>query len=81
MVNGGTPGFGNTYMANSWLFTAFTNVPDLLDALNHQIYHGQMPASEQAAITNYCAGIPDLNQAFVSAVFLALNSDSVNVSH
>ena len=81
MINGGTSGFGNTYMPTSWLFTAFTNVPDLLDALNHQLYHGQMSAAEQAAITSYCAGIPDLNQAFASAIFLALNSDSFNVSH
>ena len=81
MINGGTSGFNNSYMSSSWLFTAFTNVPDLLDALNHQLYHGQMPAAEQAAITSYCAGIPDLNQAFVSAIFLALNSDSFNVSH
>lgn len=81
MINGGTSGYGNTFQNSSWLFTAFTNVPDLVDALNHQLYHGQMPAAEQTAITNYCAGIPNLNQAFVSAIFLALNSDSFNVSH
>ena len=75
------PGSLDGYMANSWLFTAFTNVPDLVDGLNHLLYHGQMSTAEQAAIVAYCSPIPNQQQAFASAVFLALNADSYNVSH
>ncbi len=75
MINGTTSGFLSTYQANSWLFTAFTNVPDLIDGLNHQLFHGQMPAATQSEILNYCSGISDRTQAFEAAIFLAMNSD------
>ena len=75
------PGALDQYVATSWLFTAFTNVPDLVDGLNHLLYHGQMSAAEQAAILAYCEAIPNQQTAFQSAIFLALNADSYNVSH
>ena len=81
IISGATSGFLNTYQANSWLFTAFTNVPDLVDGLNHQLFHGQMPAATQSEILNYCSGIADQQQAFQAAIFLAMNSDSYNVVH
>ena len=81
IISGTTNGFMNLYQANSWLFTAFTNVPDLVDGLNHQLFHGQMPAATQSEILNYCSGIADQQQAFQAAIFLAMNSDTYNVVH
>jgi hypothetical protein len=81
IVSGTQPGFGTEYMPNSWLFNAFTDVPDLVDGLNHLLYHGQMSTAQQAAILSYCSSISDQKQAFTSAIFLALNGDSYNVSH
>ena len=81
MVTGSINGFGSEYQANSWLFNAFTNVTDLVTGLNHLLYHGQMSAAEQTAIINYCNGISNQNQAFASAIFLALNADGNTVTH
>lgn len=81
MVNGSIGGYDSEYQANSWLFNAFTNLPDLVDGLNHLLYHGQMPASEQTAILTYCSGIANQQQAFTSAIFLALNADGYTVTH
>ena len=81
IVNGTTSGFLPQYKNTAWLYTAFTTVPDLVDALNHQLFHGQMPAATQSEILNYCSGIADLQQAFTAAIFLAMNSDSFNVVH
>ncbi len=81
IISGQTSGFLPQYQANSWLFTAFTNVPDLIAGLNHQLFHGQMPAATQSEILNYCSGISNQNDAFAAAIFLAMNSDSYNVVH
>ncbi len=81
IITGATSGFLSQYQSTSWLYTAFTNVPDLLDGLNHQLFHGQMPAATQSEILNYCSGIADKQQAFTAAIFLAMNSDSFNVVH
>ena len=81
IITGATSGFLAQYQNTSWLYTAFTSVPDLLDALNHQLFHGQMPAATQSEILNYCSGIADQQQAFTAAIFLAMNSDSFNVVH
>ena len=81
IITGATSGFLSQYQNNSWLYTAFTNVPDLVDALNHQLFHGQMPAATQSEILNYCSGISNQQQAFTAAIFLAMNSDSFNVVH
>ena len=81
MISGQTSGFMPQYQSSSWLFNAFTNVPDLVDGLNHQLFHGQMPAATQSEILNYCSGIPAMNDAFAAAIFLAMNSDSYNVAH
>ena len=75
------PGSLQSFQSTSWLFNAFTNVPDIVDGLNHLLYHGQMSAAEQAAILAYCATVPDLKPAFAYAITLALNADSYNVSH
>ena len=46
MIDGSTTGFQAQYKSTAWLYTAFTNVPDLVTALNHQLFHGQMPAGD-----------------------------------
>ncbi len=81
VVAGGAFGFSNQYQANSWLFQAFTTLPDLVDALNHQLFHGTMPPAVQNAILSYCSGISNQRQQYAAAIFLALNSDSYNVVH
>ena len=81
IITGTTSGFGAQYQSSSWLYTAFTNVADLVDGLNHQLFHGQMPAATQSEILHYCSGITDRQQAFSAAIFLAMNSDSFNVVH
>jgi uncharacterized protein (DUF1800 family) len=76
-------GFSTDYQANSWLFTQFTNIPDLVDALNHLIDHGTMSPVTQAAITDYCSQLNpyDIPTLYESAIFLAINSDFYNVAH
>lgn len=83
IVTSKLPGYTNDYKPKSWLFTNFTTVPRMIEALNHLLYHGRMPESEQAAIVNYCAQLQTSNESLVmeSAVFLGLNGDSYNVSH
>ena len=81
VLTGQTSGFNTAFQANAWLYNAFSTLPDLVDALNHQLFHGQMPAATQTAILNYCSGITNKNQAYTDAIFLALNSDSFNVVH
>lgn len=81
IIDGTTSGFLAQYKNTAWLYTAFTNVPDLVDGLNHQLFHGQMPAATQSEIINYCSGISDQQKAFTAAIFLAMNSDSFNVVH
>jgi len=81
ILTGQTSGFNTQFQSSAWIYTAFTTLPDLVDALNHQLFHGQMPAATQTAIMNYCSGISNQNQAFTDAIFLALNSDSFNVVH
>ncbi len=76
---GGAQGFNRQ---PNYLYSTFTNVPDMVDALNHMLYHGQMPAAEKAAIINYCATMDpnNLTAQLDIAVFLAGNGDSYNVS-
>ena len=81
IIDGTTNGFQAQYKNTAWLYTAFTNLPDLVTALNHQLFHGQMPAATQSAILSYCAGIANQQEAFTAAIFLAMNSDSFNVVH
>ena len=56
-------------------------LPELIDALNHIVYHGTMPQYEQDAITAYCSSIQDPHQRFIAAAFIALNSDNFSVMH
>jgi uncharacterized protein (DUF1800 family) len=82
IVTGTLPGF-TQYSGSSWLFNNFTTVPEMIDALNHLLYHGQMSQQQQDAITAYCSQLNPFDTALQlqSAIFLALNSDSYNVSH
>ena len=80
MLIGLCPGYYQN--PNSWLLTHFTTVPDMVDALNHLAFHGQMSAAQQAAIIAYCNSLPATDPAtqLRSAIFLALNSDGFTVS-
>ena len=79
MVQGEGSGFNR--MPN-YLYRTFTNIPDLVDGLNHLLYHGQMTSHVQNAIINYCSTMDPSNMTaqFDAAVFLAGNADSYNVS-
>jgi uncharacterized protein (DUF1800 family) len=68
---------------SAWLTQNFTTVSELVDALNHLAYHGQMPAEEQQLIISYCNQLQttDPMLATESAIFLALNADNFTVSH
>jgi hypothetical protein len=83
IISSQQPGFTMDYKPTSWLFSNFKTVPTMVEALNHLLYHGQMSQDEQAEIINYCAQIDVNNTALQleSAVFLAMNSDSYNISH
>ncbi len=80
IVNGG-PGFSPNDSA--WLYTNFRDVPSIVEATNHLLYYGRMTAEQKMAIVDYCNSLDpsDPRQQLRSAVFLALNSDSYNVSH
>lgn len=83
IITGTINGYDDDYMRFSWLYNDMPDVPSLVDALNHLVYHGAMPASLQSSIISTCAGlrITDRHQLFAAAIFLALNSDSNNVQH
>ncbi|WP_263367839.1 DUF1800 family protein [Edaphobacter bradus] len=83
MVTGQLGGFSSSYTQTSWLFTHFTTVPDMVEALNHLAYHGQMPQQLKTNIINYCSQLNrfDIDLQLESALFLALNADSYNVAH
>lgn len=66
-----------------WLIKNSSSISDLIDAINHLAYHGQMPANEQSVISNYCDQLPtsDPLLKMQSAIFLALNADNYTVAH
>lgn len=68
---------------STWLLHNFPNVPELVDALNHLAYHGQMPTEEQQLIISYCNQLQTTDPLLSaeSAIFLALNADNFTVSH
>jgi hypothetical protein len=76
-------GFTYYYIPNSWLFQNFTTAPAMLDALNHLLYHGTMSAQESAAISGYCSTMNpfDVQSQLQTAIFLALDAESNDVSH
>jgi Protein of unknown function (DUF1800) len=80
MIGGQQPGFPR--IESSWLFKNFHTVPELVEALNHLAYHGQMPKSQQDFITNYCSISTTSDPLFPSecSLFLALNADNYTVS-
>lgn len=81
IVSGQQPGLNPN--PNAWLYQNFRDVPSLIEALNHLLYHGTMSAVEQNDIAAYCSTLDpsDLQGQLYSAVFLAMNSDSYTVSH
>lgn len=80
MVEGGVNGFRR--QPTNYLYSNFTTVPDMVDALNHLLYHGQMPAATQTTIINYCTGLNANNPSMQldTAIFLALNGAAYQVS-
>jgi uncharacterized protein (DUF1800 family) len=67
--------------APNYLHSTFTTVPDMVDALNHLLYHGKMSASVQAIIVGYCTGLKQpLSVQLDTAIFLAINGASSQVS-
>jgi uncharacterized protein (DUF1800 family) len=81
IINGTQLGFSSNYQNSDWFFTYFTTVPSIVDAVNHMYYHGTMPAETQSAIQSYCQSLPTLQQQQTTALYLALNSDSFQISH
>lgn len=68
---------------SSWIVQNFSTVPDLVDALNHLTYHGQMSQDQQQFIISYCNQL-QANDPLLpaeSAIFLALNADNYTVAH
>jgi hypothetical protein len=73
---------GHAAQASNYLHHTFLTVPDMVDALNHLLYHGQMPATEKEIIVRYCIGLKDpLKVQLDTAIFLAINGASTQVSH
>lgn len=83
MISGSVNGFGNDYMNYSGMFQNYANVPDLVDGLNHLLFHGTMPAATKSQIISFCATLDpgNMRQQYVDAIFLAMNSDAFNVIH
>jgi hypothetical protein len=83
IITGNLGGYSTDYQQTSWLFQNFTTVPDMVDALNHIVYHGMMSQQLQNEIVTYCSQLNpfDTQLQLESAIFLALNADSYNVSN
>ncbi|MFT4111473.1 DUF1800 family protein [Silvibacterium sp.] len=81
VLEGTQLGFNKNYQTQSWLFSHFSNIPDLLDAVDHLFFHGTMPTATKSVIENYVASVPTLREQQVEALYLALNSDSFQISH
>jgi hypothetical protein len=83
MITSTMGGYSIDYKPTSWLFQNFTTVPTMVEALNHLLYHGQMSQAQQTAIISYCSTLNpfDTVTQMESAVFLALNGDSYNISN
>jgi uncharacterized protein (DUF1800 family) len=82
MLTGQQGGFP-AVSTSSWLLKNFSTVPDLVDALNHLAYHGQMSGDQRDLIVSYCARL-QANDPLLpaqSAIFLALNADNYAVAH
>ena len=81
IIKGTQYGFLPGPVQSGWLMSHFSSVPDLLNAINHIYYHGTMPAATTSAIESYCATIPDLYTQQLRAIYLALNTDTFQISH
>jgi uncharacterized protein (DUF1800 family) len=81
ILRGSQSGFTNGYRTSSWMMQNFVSIPDLLDAVNHTFYHGTMPAGTISAIETFCATLPNAYTQQLEALYLALNSDTFQVSY
>lgn len=83
ILTGQQGGFTRLSTSSGWLTHNFATIPDLVDALNHLAYHGQMPAEEQQFIVSYCNQLQTNDPLLPaeSAIFLALNADNFTVTH
>jgi uncharacterized protein (DUF1800 family) len=83
LISSEAPGGTDDFADKSWLLQNFTTVPTMVDALNHLVYHGQMPPAEQTEIIDYCSQLNPFQTLYQLqiAMFLALNADSYNVAH
>jgi uncharacterized protein (DUF1800 family) len=82
ILNGTQLDFSNApYRNTDWFFSYFSTVPQIVDAVNHMFFHGTMPSATMSAIQSYCASLPTLKAQQTTALYLALNSDTFQVSH
>ncbi len=65
----------------SSIYKNYPTLPAILDALNHMVFHGSMPAGLRSTIESYCSSISDQQMQLQTAVFLALNSDNNTAVH
>ena len=61
------------------IYLQFPTLAALVDALDHELYHGTMPQNVRDQIMSYCGPIADRDLQRKSAVFLALSSDYYTV--
>jgi uncharacterized protein (DUF1800 family) len=80
LASGKQPGF-HPIPPSSWLYGNFKSIPQLVEALNHLAYHGQMPIDQQNSIISFCSQVEpsDASLAREYALFLAMNDDNYTV--
>jgi Protein of unknown function (DUF1800) len=81
IIAGKETGFNSNYRQTSWLMQNFSTIPNLLDAVDHMFFHGTMPAATKQLIESYVATLPNPTDQQTQALYLALNSDSFQISH
>jgi hypothetical protein len=81
IIKGTQWGFLSSEEQSGYLMAHFSSVPDLLDAINHMYYHGTMPPATISAIESYCSTLPALYTQQIQAIYLALNTDTFQISH
>jgi uncharacterized protein (DUF1800 family) len=81
MLTGQQGGF-RSISTSSWIVNNFSTIPEIVDALNHLAYHGQMSPDQQQLIINYCNQLQATDPLLPaeSAIFLALNADNYTVA-
>ena len=83
IITGSITGFGNDYMRRVWLYQDFTDPSDEVDAMDHLLYYGRMPAAMKTQMLSAVAAwnTTDRGLQFATVIFLAMNSDTNNVEH